>query len=183
MAAWPLPDNNRLMTLKTYLSAVMLAVAFLCTSCLNSDDEVVTYEDTAVTAFTLGTVKCYRTVKTASGRDSTYSYTYSASTLPVYIDQINNRIYNEDSLTVGTDVSRVLTSISTKNNGVALLRNLTDDNWTLYSSSDSLTIRSSAHCVSFRVTDSMRRTILWISACTTSMPIPSRGAVCRQTLP
>lgn len=138
MAAWPLPDNNRLMTLKTYLSAVMLAVAFLCTSCLNSDDEVVTYEDTAVTAFTLGTVKCYRTVKTAAGKDSTYSYTYSASTLPVYIDQINNRIYNEDSLTVGTDVSRVLTSISTKNNGVALLRNLTDDNWTLYSSSDSI---------------------------------------------
>ena len=109
----------------------MLAVVCLCTSCLSNDDETVTYEDTAVTTFTLGTVRCYRTVKTAAGNDSTYSYTYSASTVPMYIDQINKRIYNEDSLVVGTDVSRVLTTIYTKNNGVAMFKNIADDNWTL----------------------------------------------------
>ncbi len=118
--------------------AITLAVVCLCTSCISNDDETVTYEDTAVTTFTLGTVRCYRTVKTAAGNDSIYSYTYSASTVPMYIDQINKRIYNEDSLVVGTDVSRVLTTIYTKNNGVALFKNIADDNWTLYSSADSI---------------------------------------------
>lgn len=126
------------MTSKISLSGIMLAVICLCASCLSNDTETVTYEDTAVTAFTLGTVRCYRTVKTSAGNDSTYSYTYSASTLPYYIDQVNRRIYNEDSLVVGTDVSRVLTTITTKNNGVAILKNIDDDQWTAYSSSDSI---------------------------------------------
>lgn len=127
------------MTSKITLSAVMLAVICLFTSCLSNDNETVTYDDAAVTTFTLGTVRCYRTVKSYDGkRDSTYSYTYSASTTPVYIDQVNKLIYNEDSLTVGTDLSRILVTIGTKNNGVALIKNVDDDQWMYYSSADSI---------------------------------------------
>ncbi len=117
----------------------MLAVICLFTSCLSDDNETVTYDDTAVTTFTLGTVRCYRTVKSYDGlRDSTYSYTYSASTIPVFIDQVNKRIYNEDSLSVGTDLSRVLVTVATKNNGIALFKNTNDEQWTYYSSADSV---------------------------------------------
>ena len=116
----------------------MIAMVCLLASCLSNDDETVTYNDTAVTSFTLGSIRCYRTVKTAAGKDSTYSYSYSGSSVRVYIDQVNRRIFNEDSLAVGSDLSRVITTISTKNNGVALLKNLDDGNWTLYSSSDSI---------------------------------------------
>lgn len=131
-------EINCIMTPKITLSGIVLAMICLCTSCLSSDDEVVTYDDTAVTTFRLGNVRCYRTVKTAAGEDSTYSYTYSASTTPIYIDQVRRRIFNEDSLAVGTDLSRILTTITTKNNGVALFKNIADDNWTLYSSADSI---------------------------------------------
>lgn len=110
----------------------------LCASCLSNDNENITYDDTAVTTFTLGSVKCYRTVKASDGNDSTYSYTYSAATTPIHIDQVNKHIFNEDSLAVGTDLSHIITTIVTKNSGVALFKNIDDDNWTLYSSTDSV---------------------------------------------
>lgn len=116
----------------------MLAVVCLFSSCLKNDNEVVTYDDTAVTSFTLGTVRCYRTVKASDGSDSTYSYTYSASTTPISIDQVNRRIYNEDSLTVGTDLSRVLVTINTKNNGIARFKSVDSDEWQYYSTADSV---------------------------------------------
>lgn len=117
----------------------MLAVVCLFSSCLKNDDnEVVTYDDTAVTSFTLGTVRCYRTVKASDGSDSTYSYTYSASSTPISIDQVNRRIYNEDSLTVGTDLSRVLVTINTKNNGIARFKSVDSDDWQYYSTADSV---------------------------------------------
>lgn len=127
------------MTSKITLSAIMLTVICLFTSCLSNDNETVTYDDTAVTTFTLGTVRCYRTIKSYDGlRDSTYSYTYSAATIPVFIDQVNKRIYNEDPLSVGTDLSRVLVTVATKNNGIALFKNIDDEQWSYYSSADSV---------------------------------------------
>lgn len=116
----------------------MLAVICLFSSCLKNDNEVVTYDDTAVTSFTLGTVRCYRTVKASDGSDSTYSYTYSASSTPIYIDQVNKRIYNEDSLSVGSDLSRVLVTINTKNNGIARFKSVDSDEWQYYSTADSV---------------------------------------------
>ncbi len=116
----------------------MLAMVCLFTSCLKNDTEIETYDDTAVTSFKLGTVRCYRTVKASDGSDSTYSYNYSASSTPIYIDQVNKRIYNEDSLAVGSDLSRVLVTVATKNNGIARFKSLDGDQWQLYSSADSI---------------------------------------------
>lgn len=116
----------------------MFAVICLFTSCLKNDNEVVTYDDIAVTSFRLGSVRCYRTVKAYDGSDSTYSYTYSASSTPIYIDQVNKRIYNEDSLAVGSDLSRVLVTLGTKNNGIARFKSLDSDEWQYYSTADSI---------------------------------------------
>lgn len=126
------------MTLKKNLPLIVAAVVALCSSCLSNDNEIVTYEDAAVTSFRLGSVRCYRTVKAKSGEDSTYSFSYSATSTPVYIDQIGRRIYNADSLVVGTDLSRVLVTIGTKSNSVVRLKSLTGEGWELYSTSDSI---------------------------------------------
>lgn len=117
---------------------MMLAVLSVLTSCLSNDTDSVTYDDVAVTQFKLGSVKCYRTVKTSAGKDSTYTYTYSASSVAIYIDHVNHTIYNVDSLAVGADLQHLLVTISTKNSGIATLKNLDGDGYTLYSSSDSL---------------------------------------------
>lgn len=116
----------------------MLAVALLCASCLKSEDDGLAYDDVAVTGFTLGSANCYRTVKSSTGEDSTYFFRYSAAGTPVYIDQVARRIYNVDSLAVGTDMKRVMTSVTTRNGGVVLLKNLDDENFSFYSSSDSI---------------------------------------------
>ena len=36
----------------------MIAMVCLLASCLSNDDETVTYNDTAVTSFTLGSIRC-----------------------------------------------------------------------------------------------------------------------------
>lgn len=127
------------MTSKISLGAILLAVQCMLFSCISSSDETVTtYDDVAITSFTLGTIKCYRTTKASDGTDSTYSYTYSGSAVPMHIDQRNNTIYNLDSLVVGSNVSRVLVSIGTKNAGIVRFANLNDDGYTYYSSTDSV---------------------------------------------
>ena len=127
------------MTSKISLGAILLAVQCMLFSCISSSDEtVITYDDVAITSFTLGTIKCYRTTKASDGTDSTYSYTYSGSAVPMHIDQRNNTIYNLDSLVVGSNVSRVLVSIGTKNAGIVRFANLDDDGYTYYSSTDSV---------------------------------------------
>ena len=123
----------------TLLVTMAVAQCILLSSCLGSSDiEVTTYDDVAITSFKLGTVKCSRTVKKSDGTDSTYSYTYSAATYPMHIDQRNNVIYNADSLVAGSKVSSVLVTIGTKNGGAVAFKNIDDDGYTLYSSSDSV---------------------------------------------
>lgn len=127
------------MTSKISLGAILLAMQCMLFSCISSSDETVTtYDDVAITSFTLGTVKCYRTVKASDGTDSTYYYTYSGSAIPMHIDQRNNIIYNLDSLVVGSNMSRVLVTIGTKNAGTVRFENLDGDGYTYYSSTDSV---------------------------------------------
>lgn len=119
--------------------AVILAVVGLFSSCLKNDsNEITYYQDTEITSFALGTVKCVGHTKTSDGRDSVYNYSYSASNYSFEIDQIHDSIYNIDSLLVGSNVKKVLATIYTKNNGFTTIKNLTDDNWTPYSTVDSI---------------------------------------------
>lgn len=119
--------------------AVILAVVGLFSSCLKGDDNTFTYyDDTEITSFSLGAVKCTRHTLTKDGKDSVYTYSYSASAYPFEIDQVNDVIFNIDSLLVGTRVDKVLASIYTKNNGYVQIKNLEDDSWTFYSTVDSI---------------------------------------------
>lgn len=124
------------------LSALILFSVVLA-SCISSSSETVTYSDTALTGFTLGMLKSKRTyhVTTKSGNDSTYTVTttYSGSSIPMHINQNTNEVYNTDSLRYGTDLSKVVCTISTLNNGQVYFQTLDNPNgYEYYSSTDSV---------------------------------------------
>ena len=115
----------------------VMSASLLLTACLKKDDEETTYySDAAITSFQLGTVKRMMTVKRSDGTDSTYWTSYAAGGYNFYVDQMNNVIYNPDSLLKGTKVSRMLCNITTYRNGVAYY--VRNDSLFMYSSADSL---------------------------------------------
>lgn len=124
-------------------AVMLLTIVSAMTACVGSDSETTYYSDTALTSFTLGSVKYKRTyhVTTTSGEDSTYTITstYSGSAYPVRINQNTNTVYNSDSLVYGSDLSRVVCTLTTLNNGLIYFQDLDDPTvYTYYSSTDSL---------------------------------------------
>lgn len=127
------------MRLKIKAIALLLMTVCAMSSCLKSDyDETVTYDDTAITSMTLGTLKCYMHTKSSKGTDSIYTIQVSGSKYPLYIDQNKSEIYNTDSLPKGTDMAHVLLTVNTKNSGLAMLKSLTSDSVGVFNSTDSL---------------------------------------------
>lgn len=116
----------------------------MLSSCLSNDDEDDTtyYEDTAISGFTLGTLKVYHHTKAKDGvTDSTYTTSLTGSNYKFYIDQNNATIYNTDSLPKGTDAAHILATISTVNSGTAVLNLRSSngqDSLAYYSSTDSI---------------------------------------------
>lgn len=132
------------------LSAILISVICLMSSCMNSDEATTStaYEDTAITSFTLGTVKVNRYIgkkkyaKDADGNpvDSFYTYSYTGSNTPVYIDHLTREIYNTDSLPAGAYM-KMLTSVTSKNSNTITYRDWDAEEsaaWTRYSSTDSI---------------------------------------------
>ena len=132
------PNLENEYPMKRFLQAfcgLVVALSML-TSCLSSSDEdTTTYNDVVITSFKLGTL--HTTSK--SGADSVFKATYSASNFKMNIDQLNDTIYNADSLLVGTDVAHVVCTVTTKNSGIVFLKSMTSDSLTYFSSgSDSV---------------------------------------------
>jgi hypothetical protein len=130
--------------IKKLLSFVIM-VSAMCSlsSCLkDNNDEVTYYEDTAVTAFKLGTLKRQLTTTAKDGvTDSSYTVAYNAGDYAFYIDQNLKLIYNPDSLPCGTDASKVIASILSKNGGVIVLNykdKAGNDSLVYYNQKDSL---------------------------------------------
>ena len=99
--------------LPIFIFGLLFATAGLTTSCLNSDVTEITYSsNTSITAFSLGTLKVKVVGKDQAGKDSVYYSEVDMSNYPFTIDQIQRTIENKDSLPVGTDISRVITSIT-----------------------------------------------------------------------
>lgn len=118
---------------------LLLAAGILCSSCLGNEDEEYTYyDDTAITGFSLGTLKCYRHLLTKDGRDSIVTTNVTGSNYKFYIDQEQRKIFNPDSLPYGTDVAKVLCSITTKNAGTLVIKHPQNDSIMYYTSSDSI---------------------------------------------
>ena len=116
------------------------------TSCLGtSEDNTIYYDDTAITAFSLGTLNITRHVKTKDGlRDSSIKSTYKADSYHFNIDQINHLIYNTDSLPYGTDAAHILATITSKNSGtiVFMLKDVSGrDSVVYYKANDSINFK------------------------------------------
>ncbi len=103
-------------------------------SCLNDNDRDITYyDDTAITAFTLGKLSLRVDSTTKDGKkDSVYYRKLDAKNYVFYIDQINKRVYNLDSLPYGVNQKKIVGTFSTRNAGVVTLKSLTSDSTAYY---------------------------------------------------
>lgn len=118
---------------------MLLTVLAVMSSCLKSDDNTVTlYDDAAITAFSLGTMNRYLHTTSSTGTDSIYKNTYAGSDYLFHIDQITHRVYNTDSLPVGTDVAHVICGVATRNSGLVIIQDMDTDTLRYFSSSDSI---------------------------------------------
>ena len=102
-------SENKMNKLRLLLAAA-LAPALL-TGCFSDDDyEYDTSGDCIISAVTLSTLKRTVTTTTSSGADTTYTTSLIGSQFPITIDQLAGKIYNLDSLPVGTQVDKVVFS-------------------------------------------------------------------------
>lgn len=126
---------------KTHILPLILCglLSWSLASCNTSDDtsDYTEVKDCAITAVSLGTL--HRTIYTKSattGIDTTYAVNVSGSLYPMYIDQINNRIYNADSLPLNTRVDKVVFS-TLSGSGTITIQSLTTGKDTLFVATDS----------------------------------------------
>lgn len=124
---------------KTINIAVLLAALFSLVSCLDTNDGDYVYtDDSAVTAFSVTSAKKAVHVKASNGTDSVY---YATATLTAYkfvIDQQRCVIYNPDSLPYGVDPTKLLVSANSVNSGSLVLKSMTSDSLSYFSTTDSL---------------------------------------------
>ena len=133
------PNKNKEMKATLLSVALMLTSVATLTSCLGGDDDVITYpRDAAITAFSLGTLNRYLTTTSRTGADSIVKSTVTGSYFKFYIDQVGRTIYNPDSLPYGTDVAHVICSITSRNSGRVLVKNINSDTLIYYVSTDSI---------------------------------------------
>jgi len=126
-------------TMKKYplsLLSLILLIATALTACSSDDIASSTTNDCLITGVTLGSLKGSMHGTTSAGEDTTYNFTVTGSNYPMSIDQVNNRIYNVDSLPVGTDVSKVVFSTFNASNDV-YIKSLTTGEDSTFSASDS----------------------------------------------
>lgn len=91
-----------------------------------------------ITSFYLGQIKRTMHTTNANGEDSTYTINYAGSYYPMTIDQINNKIYNRDSLPYGSHPESILASISSVGSVAYCIAGEAEPEWKIYSSSDSI---------------------------------------------
>lgn len=118
---------------------LLLATVFLMASCLDSDNDYTYTDDCAISSFSVTTAKQKTFVKTSDGlRDSLVVKELSLSNYKFYIDQINGKIYNPDSLPCGVDAKKLLCSVSNSSAGLVVIKKEKSDSLDYFSSTDSL---------------------------------------------
>ena len=124
---------------KFFAFIALITATLSLSSCLSSDETTVEYtHDTAITAFSLGSLDRY--TKTKAGKDTLLKANVTGSDYKFYIDQAQRWIYNVDSLPCGVRDTAILATISSKNNSPILLMDINkpDSVAAYYSSSDSI---------------------------------------------
>ena len=128
-----------------------LPIITILAAMLGSCNEEIDYSlsnEAIITGFTLGQIK--RTMHTTDkdGNDSTYTINYAGSYFPMTIDQLNNKIYNRDSLPYGSQPSSILATISSVGSVAYCIAGEAEPEWKIYSSSDSIDF---TYLLTFRV--------------------------------
>ena len=93
--------------------ASLFVTASIITSCLDNDEiEYKPSQNAVITSFAIkdSIITYYDTQ--VDGKDTTLSTSVIGSEYPFIIDQYEGRIYNPDSLPIGTDISKVVVDIS-----------------------------------------------------------------------
>ena len=126
------------------ISFILAMTTVLMASCLKADDSsnVTLYDDAVIVSYTLGTMNKYvgDTKTTYTGSNYQFSIDQSVSTHTFKDTTIIGRcVYNNDSLPLGTDLKHVVSTITTLNNGIALIERLDEPNiFDYFSSTDSI---------------------------------------------
>lgn len=124
---------------KTINIAVLLAALFSLVSCLDANDGDYVYtDDSAVTAFSVTSAKKAVHVRASNGADSVYTTSVTLSAYKFVIDQQRCVIYNPDSLPYGVDPTKLLVSANSLNSGSLVLKSMTSDSLSYFSTTDSL---------------------------------------------
>lgn len=125
---------------KFFAFIALITATLSLSSCLSSDETTVEYtHDTAITAFSLGTLDQWGKTKDGT-KDSLLKANVTGSDYKFYIDQAQRLIYNVDSLPCGVRDTAILATISSKNSSPILLMDINkrDSVAGYYSSSDSI---------------------------------------------
>ena len=138
---------------KIYSAFLLTLLTITLSSCLGDNDEteIIYYDDTALTSFTLGTLKREVHVLGSTGEDSTYWTTVDCSSYKFHINQVTGEIYNTDSLPTGTYVKKALCNAVAKNSGTPVI-NLKEEG----SDADSLLYMASTDSVDLSVEREIR---------------------------
>ncbi len=83
----------------------LFTLLLVTAGCKDDEVEGENTKDCMVQSAVIGTLNRTVYTKGSQGQDSTYTITVQGYYYPLSIDQINNRIYNSDSLPYGTDVA------------------------------------------------------------------------------
>lgn len=128
-------------SIRIFLLALAACLSFAACDSSSSTSDSESSSDCAITAVTLGTLlRTINTVSPNTGADTTYTVNVTGSLYPMYIDQLNNRIYNADFLPVGTQIDKVVFS-TLKSSGTLAIQSLSTGTDTLFSATDSTDFR------------------------------------------
>lgn len=124
------------------LRSFRLLLPFLCLALLSScfedkEQKEITLPSPIVKSIVLGNLKRVVKGKTASGSDTTLISHLFAAGIPMYIDQLNNRIYNADSLPVGTRTDKTLFT-SFLADGIVTMKKWAEEGDTVFTTTDSI---------------------------------------------
>lgn len=126
----------------------IIAAMLLCltaVSCLSDSSNAELSRDCYISSVTLGTMRRTIHVQRWSDTlqaywDSTYTTTYSGSYYRMAIDQIRGTISNPDSLLLNTVMEKALLTVSASGTVIYRPTDQLEEEWTAYSSTDSVPI-------------------------------------------
>lgn len=110
-----------------HLLGILLLTTTLAACLSTPEEDIVQANDTAITQFSVKSVKQYLHTTSSKGTDSVYVRNLDVSKYRFNIDQVNRVIYNPDSLPMGVDATKIVCIFTVKKASTVTLTNFTGD--------------------------------------------------------